>query len=77
VSDSLEWLRDRLHELTRRGSPFADPVHEPGAHLVEPELVGALGFTEWTRDATLRHPRFLGLRDDRAAEEVVRERAGG
>ena len=28
---------------------------------------------EWTRDGRLRHPRFLGLRDDKAAEEVVRE----
>ena len=31
-----------------------------------------VGFTEWTRDGRLRHPRFLGLRDDKAAAEVVR-----
>ena len=32
-----------------------------------------VGFTEWTRDGRLRHPRFLGLRVDKAAREVVRE----
>ena len=40
---------------------------------VEPELVAQVGFTEWTRHGRLRHPRFLGLRDDKAAGEVVRE----
>jgi bifunctional non-homologous end joining protein LigD len=40
---------------------------------VEPVLVAQVGFTEWTRDARLRHPRFLGLRDDKPATEVVRE----
>ena len=40
---------------------------------VEPELVAQIGFTEWTRDGKLRHPRYLGLRDDKPAREVVRE----
>ena len=40
---------------------------------VEPELVAQVGFTEWTRDGRLRHPRFQGLRDDKAARDVVRE----
>ncbi|MFO8027652.1 MAG: hypothetical protein R6U56_08310, partial [Opitutales bacterium] len=31
------------------------------------------GFTEWTREGRLRHPRFLGLREDKKAEEVIRE----
>ncbi len=43
------------------------------ATWVEPRLVAQVGFTEWTRDGRLRHPRFLGLREDKAAEEVVRE----
>ena len=46
---------------------------ETGVHWVTPELVGEVGFTEWTRDQKLRHPRFLGLRRDKAAEDVVRE----
>ena len=36
-----------------------------------------VGFSEWTRDGRLRHPRFLGLRDDKAAREVVREMTDG
>ncbi len=38
-----------------------------------PELVGEIGFTEWTTAGRLRHPRFLGLRDDKSARKVVRE----
>jgi DNA ligase D-like protein (predicted ligase) len=57
----------------RRTSPFADPVGERTAHWAEPELVAQVAFTEWTRDGRLRHPRFLGLRDDKPARDVVRE----
>jgi bifunctional non-homologous end joining protein LigD len=59
----------------REQSPFADEVRERGATWVEPRLVAQVGFSEWTRDGRLRHPKFLGLRDDKAAAEVVRERA--
>ena len=40
---------------------------------MRPKLVCEVGFTEWTRDGRLRHPRFLGLREDKAAKDVVRE----
>ena len=53
--------------------PFAEPVHEKGAHWLRPELVAQIGFSEWTRDGKLRHPRYLGLRDDKAPRDVVRE----
>jgi bifunctional non-homologous end joining protein LigD len=43
-------------------------------HWIKPELVCQLKFTEWTRDDRLRHPVFLGLREDKSAREVVRER---
>jgi DNA ligase D-like protein (predicted ligase) len=66
-------LATRLAPLRRETTPFADPIREPGTTWVEPRLVAQIGFTEWTRDGRLRHPRFLGLRDDKAAEEVVRE----
>jgi DNA ligase D-like protein (predicted ligase) len=71
----LQDLGKRLRELERDTPPF-DRVHPipRGTHWVEPELVGQIGFTEWTRDGRLRHPRFLGLRDDKAARDVVRER---
>ena len=43
------------------------------ARWVKPDLVGQFAFGEWTRDGKLRHPRYLGLRDDKPAAEVVRE----
>jgi DNA ligase D-like protein (predicted ligase) len=67
-------LRRKLDARKTSRSPFADEVKEKGAHWVKPELVAQLGFSEWTRDGKLRHPRFLGLRTDKAATEVVRER---
>ena len=72
---TLRDLAGRLGPLTRADSPFADPVPERHVTWVEPELVAQIGFSEWTRDGRLRHPRFLGLRDDKAAAEVVRERS--
>jgi bifunctional non-homologous end joining protein LigD len=70
---TLRDLAGRLAPLERAESPFADGVRERGATWVEPRLVAQIGFSEWTRDGRLRHPRFLGLREDKAAEEVVRE----
>lgn len=68
----------QLRERRREDAPFADPagIRERGVTWVEPQLVAQIGFTEWTRDGRLRHPRFLGLRDDKAASEVVREAVG-
>ncbi len=70
---TLRDLAARLAPLRRDDSPFADAPRLRDATWVEPRLVAQVGFTEWTRDGRLRHPRFLGLRDDKAAEEVVRE----
>jgi ATP-dependent DNA ligase len=42
-------------------------------HWVKPKLVAQIGFTEWTPGGKLRHPRFLGLREDKRPEEVMRE----
>jgi len=41
--------------------------------LGEPVLVGQFEFVEWTEDAHLRHSRFMGLREDKRAENVQRE----
>jgi len=71
---TLERLAARLERMERRSSPFAEPVREKGAHWVSPKLVGELGFTEWTEDGKLRHPRFLGLRTDKEPSQVHRER---
>ncbi len=74
-TETLHSLGARLRELRRDDPPFADPdaIRERGVTWVEPELVAQVGFTEWTGAGRLRHPRFLGLRDDKAATEVVRE----
>ena len=63
-----------LRERETRESPFADRIksNEP-AHWVRPELVAQIRFTEWTADQKLRHPVYLGLRDDKKASEVVVE----
>ena len=72
---TLAELGAQLRKLESRANPFADVHPVPrGTHWVEPKLVAQIGFTEWTRDGRLRHPRYLGLRDDKPAREVVRER---
>jgi bifunctional non-homologous end joining protein LigD len=68
-------LRGRLDALRRPSSPFASRL--PGladARFVEPRLVAVVRFTEWTGDGKLRHPSFQGLREDKPAREVVREK---
>ena len=70
---TLHDLAAKLAPLRRDRSPFADEVRERHVTWVEPQLVAQVGFTEWTRDGRLRHPRFLGLRDDKAPRDVVRE----
>jgi bifunctional non-homologous end joining protein LigD len=75
ATEELRALAERMAPLRRDTSPF--DVGSPRARdttWVEPELVAQIAFTEWTRDGSLRHPRYLGLRDDKPAREVVRER---
>jgi bifunctional non-homologous end joining protein LigD len=70
----LERLAALLDPLIRADSPFAGRQPPKGAHFVEPELVCEVEFSEWTRAGTLRHPSYKGLREDKPATEVVRER---
>jgi DNA ligase D-like protein (predicted ligase) len=70
---TLRDLAGKLGTIERDDSPFADRIRERDVTWVEPKLVAQIGFSEWTRDGRLRHPRFLGLRDDKAPQEVVRE----
>jgi bifunctional non-homologous end joining protein LigD len=74
-TDTLHALGAELRNLTTNDAPFAEPqaIKERHVTWVQPKLVAEIGFTEWTRDGRLRHPRFLGLRDDKSASEVVRE----
>jgi len=70
---TLRDLRKRMDGLAQDRSPFADPVREKGAHWVRPKLVAQVGFSEWTPDGMLRHPRYRGERIDKPARDVVRE----
>jgi DNA ligase D-like protein (predicted ligase) len=69
----LRQLHRDLLARERPESPFSDPVPPKGVHWARPELVAQVEFTEWTNDGKLRHPRFAGLRIDKAPTEVVRE----
>jgi DNA ligase D-like protein (predicted ligase) len=71
---TLRSLHERLSAIERDAPPFTRGlVRETGARWVRPELVAQIGFTEWTRDGKLRHPRYQGLRTDKDAGDVVRE----
>jgi bifunctional non-homologous end joining protein LigD len=75
----LRDLRAQMDRLSRREPPFelgTDNLPRREVHWVEPRLVAQIGFTEWTGDGRLRHPRFQGLRQDKAPRDVVRERPG-
>jgi DNA ligase D-like protein (predicted ligase) len=68
-------LGAQLRDLEVDAPPFVDAQPIPrGTHWTRPELVAQIGFAEWTTDGRLRQARFLGLRDDKRAADVVRER---
>lgn len=73
-TDMLTRLSARLGRLERATSPFADFKRaSPAIHWVKPVTVVQLGFQEWTTGGRLRQPRFLGVREDKRAEDVIRE----
>ena len=75
----IDELLERLRPLVRKTSPFGyvpkmPKVRRDDIVWVEPKLVCEVEFAEWTHDGRLRAPSFQGLRDDKSAEEVRRER---
>jgi ATP-dependent DNA ligase len=68
-------LRARLDALEIASPPFTRAVGLPRVrgHWVRPEIVVQVAFIEWTVHGKLRHPRLLGIRQDKSAREVVRE----
>ncbi|HXD59766.1 MAG TPA: non-homologous end-joining DNA ligase [Thermoleophilaceae bacterium] len=71
---TLKELGARLRRLETDAAPFVDAKPIPrGTHWTEPKLVAQIGFAEWTGDGRLRQPRYMGLRDDKRAKDVVRE----
>ncbi|HEX8312859.1 MAG TPA: ATP-dependent DNA ligase, partial [Chthoniobacteraceae bacterium] len=85
----LKALYEEMESVRRATCPFVNLPEKSGGRWsqnitpaelrrcswVEPKLVCQLKFTEWTRDDKLRHPVFLGLREDKEARQVVREQA--
>jgi len=85
----LTSLHSDFKKIARDDCPFANlPEARSGkwgqgitksemklCHWVEPTMVCQVKFSEWTSDERLRQPVFLGLRKDKAASEVVREKA--
>ena len=70
-------LRERLDALRIDRPPFTKGTGLPksGAQWARPQVVVQVAFTEWTGHGKLRHPRLLGLRIDKSARDVTRERA--
>lgn len=85
----LKSLHAAFKKIARQTCPFANLPAKSGGrwqqgitaaemkrcHWVEPKMVCQIKFGEWTRDNVLRQPVFLGLREDKDAGEVVREKA--
>jgi len=68
---TLQALHSKFERLIRTDSPFSTNIIERGATFVAPKLVAQISFTEWTKERKLRHPVFLGLRDDKDPKEVA------
>jgi bifunctional non-homologous end joining protein LigD len=71
---TLAALRARLAPLRREKPAVAGAPRARGQHWVEPRLVAEVAFTEWTADGRIRHPSFMGLREDKPAAQVRVER---
>jgi len=70
-------LRAKLDRIEIDKPPFTKATGLPRlrAHWVKPQIVAQVAFIEWTVHDKLRHPRLLGIRTDKSARDVVRERA--
>lgn len=74
---SQQTIRKQLDKLVQSSPPFTDLPKgiSRGVHWVKPELVAQVSFATWTRDNLVRQASFKGLREDKSANEVVREKA--
>jgi len=75
---TLKEIHRKLAPLKVAKKPFDENVkYEDATTWVSPKLVGEVKFTEWTSGGEMRHPAFIGLREDKRAEEVSREVGSG
>jgi len=74
-ADDLAEVHGRLRRLTRKTAPFDDaPKTRDAVTWTTPRLVVEVRFNQWTRDGLLRQPVFVGIREDKDPQTVVRER---
>jgi bifunctional non-homologous end joining protein LigD len=79
TDDEIDRLLAKLRPLERKEPPFREvpkmpKVRKDAIHWVEPKLVAEVEFVEWTHDGRLRAPSYQGLREDKEAEDVHREK---
>jgi bifunctional non-homologous end joining protein LigD len=75
ADDQRKELRAQLEKLERKTSPFAmEPKPNAPVHWVRPELVCEMSFGEWTSEGYMRQPQFEGMREDKKATAVHREK---
>jgi bifunctional non-homologous end joining protein LigD len=73
---ALKSIYEKMQPLRTDKKPFDQKLKDENATTwLIPKLVGEVKFTEWTSEAEMRHPVFLGLRTDKKALDVVREQA--
>jgi bifunctional non-homologous end joining protein LigD len=71
---ALKSIYEKMEPLRTNKKPFDQKVKDEKATTwLIPKLVGEVKFAEWTSEAEMRHPAFLGLRTDKRALDVVRE----
>jgi bifunctional non-homologous end joining protein LigD len=71
--ETLKSLYKKFSSLKRANTPFTSDVREREVTFIAPKLVAQIGYTEWTSDGKLRHPVYLGLRDDKGPKDVTRQ----
>jgi bifunctional non-homologous end joining protein LigD len=70
----IEELMERMEPLAVDKAPVEVPrADRKGAHWIKPKLVAEINYAEFTDDGILRHPSFVGLREDKPAKDVVKE----
>ncbi len=69
----LQRLTALLQPLQQDAKPFIGPGVPRDAQFVAPKLVAEVRFSEWTDAGHIRHPAYLGLRDDKLSTDVIRE----
>jgi bifunctional non-homologous end joining protein LigD len=71
--EPLTLPKSRLNVMPPRKTRFGSPLVLSRVHWVEPKLVAEITYLTWTADNLLRHTVYVGLREDKLADQVRRE----